>query len=174
MHRFQIRSAGATSQQLSSEEKKYIVFPTDYLSVMRDLESGPTEVMGQELLQSPVELSTSNKIVQRIPAHVGIKGNDKADYLASQRSKMQQIKGYVILNKENKRTQFAEDTLLVVDGSKESFEYCVRTVIEYTTFSGFAMNFDKTKVVWFGCEHPINTNYMPHLKFEWNPKSFTI
>ena len=79
------------SQQLRGMEKKCIVLLTDCLSVLEDLESGPTEVLGQELLQSLVELSTRNKVVvQWIPAHVGIKGNDKADYLAKQGSKMQQ------------------------------------------------------------------------------------
>ena len=36
------------------------------------------------------------------------------------------------------------------------------------------MNFDKTKVVWLGCEHPPNITYLPHLPFEWNPKTFTV
>ena len=36
------------------------------------------------------------------------------------------------------------------------------------------MNFDKTKVVWFGCEHPNETVYLPELNFEWNPKSLKI
>ena len=85
-----------------------------------------------------------------------------------------QIKGYVIFNKENKISQFADDTTLFLDGSKESFEYCIKTILEYAKFSGLAMNFDKTKVVWFGCEHPVDTVYLPHLKFEWNPKTFTI
>ena len=36
------------------------------------------------------------------------------------------------------------------------------------------MNFDKTKVVWFGCEHPPNITFMPHLNFEWNPRVFSL
>ena len=36
------------------------------------------------------------------------------------------------------------------------------------------MNNDKTKVVWFGCEQPPNIIYLPHLKFEWNPETFTL
>ena len=84
------------------------------------------------------------------------------------------IKGYVIFNKENLLTQFADDTSLLLDGSKESFEYCVHTILEYAKFSGLAMNFDKTKVIWFGCEQPIRTIYLPHFNFEWNPKTFDI
>ena len=63
---------------------------------------------------------------------------------------------------------------LFLDESKESFEYCIGTILEYAKFSGLAMNFDKTKVVWFGCEHQNNTVFLPDLNFEWNPKNFTI
>ena len=36
------------------------------------------------------------------------------------------------------------------------------------------MNFEKTKVVWFGCEEPPNRTYLSHLPFEWNPNTFSI
>ena len=83
-------------------------------------------------------------------------------------------KSYSILEKEIKINQFADDTSLFLDGSQESFEYCVYTILEYAKFSGLSMNFDKTKVVWFGCEHPPEKIYMPHLNFEWNPTSFKV
>ena len=50
----------------------------------------------------------------------------------------------------------------------------MHTILEYAKFSGLAMNFDKTKAIWFGCEQPNNTVYLPHLNFEWNPKTFNI
>ena len=84
------------------------------------------------------------------------------------------IKGYKMFNTETKITQFADDTTLFLDGSKDSFEYCIETILEYAKFSGLAMNFDKTKVIWFGCEHHIDTVYLPDLNFEWNPKIFTV
>ena len=55
-----------------------------------------------------------------------------------------------------------------------SFEYCVHTILEYAKFSGLAMNFDKTKVVWFGCKDPPNRKYLEQFNFEWNPKTFTL
>ena len=84
------------------------------------------------------------------------------------------IKGYTLFDIEYKISQFADDTSLFLDGSQASFEYCVQTILEYAKFSGLAMNFDKTKVVWFGCEEPPNIKYLNHLNFEWNPKSFTL
>ena len=84
------------------------------------------------------------------------------------------IKGYTLFNIEFKINQFADDTSLFLDGSQQSFEYCIQTILEYAKYSGLAMNFDKTKVVWFGCEHPPETVYLPHFKFDWNPTSFTL
>ena len=84
------------------------------------------------------------------------------------------IKGYTLFEKEVKISQLADDTSLFLDGSQESFEYCVHTILEYAKYSGLAMNFDKTKVVWFGCEHPPVIKYLSHMNFEWNPKTFTV
>ena len=84
------------------------------------------------------------------------------------------IKGYPVFGKEVLMSQFADDASLLLDGSKESFEACVFTLLEYAKYSGLAMNFDKTKVVWFGCENPPNITYLPHLPFEWNPNKFSI
>ena len=32
----------------------------------------------------------------------------------------------------------------------------------------------KNKGIWFGCEHPPVTKYLPELNFEWNPETFRI
>ena len=29
-------------------------------------------------------------------------------------------------------------------------------------------------MIWFGCEQPIRTVYLPHFNFEWNPKTFDV
>lgn len=84
------------------------------------------------------------------------------------------IKGYNIFDKEHKISQFADDTMLFLDGTKDSFKYCVFTILEYAKFSGLSMNFDKTKVVWFGCKNPPNTVFLPEFNFIWNPKSFSV
>ena len=84
------------------------------------------------------------------------------------------IKGYTLFDFEIKISQLADDTSLFLDGSKDSFEYCVQTILEYAKYSGLAMNFDKTKVIWFGCEHSPDTVYLPHLNFEWNPAVFKV
>ena len=60
------------------------------------------------------------------------------------------IKGYKIFDHEVKISQFADDTSLFMDGSQNSFEVCIQTVLEYAKYSGLSMNLEKTKVVWFG------------------------
>ena len=84
------------------------------------------------------------------------------------------IKGYCILDEEIKISQYADDTSLFLDGSRESFETCIHTVMEYAKYSGLAMNFDKTKVIWFGCNVTPTEIFLPELMFEWNPPKFTI
>ena len=97
-----------------------------------------------------------------------------AEILAHMIRQNKKIKGYNMLGVEINLSQFADDTPLFLDGSRESFEVCVHTVLEYAKYSGLAMNFDKTKVVWFGCETPPNIIYLPHLPFEWNPPCFSV
>ena len=85
-----------------------------------------------------------------------------------------EIKGYNLLSKEIKISQYADDTTLFMDGTPECFDICVHTVLEYAKYSGLAMNFDKTKVVWFGSNTTEQITYLPEFKFEWNPKKFNI
>ena len=46
--------------------------------------------------------------------------------------------------------------------------------MEYAKYSGLAMNFKKTKVIWFGCVNAPSTTFLQHLDFEWNPSKFSI
>lgn len=84
------------------------------------------------------------------------------------------IKGIFIGDREFKLSQYADDTTFFLDGSKQSFEYCVSTVLEYAKFSGLNMNFDKTKVINLGESMNNKHIYMPHLPLEWDPDTFTI
>ena len=78
------------SESLRENTGKCIVFLTDCLSTMQDLESGPTELQTQEFLRTLLNLSGNNKvIIQWIPSHIGLFGNDKADSLAKQGGQMQ-------------------------------------------------------------------------------------
>ena len=97
-----------------------------------------------------------------------------AEILAHMIRQNEDIKGYFVFNKEIKISQYADDTSLFLDGTPKSFETCIHTVLEYAKYSGLAMNFDKTKVVWFGCRGNPEEVYLPEMNFEWNPSSFCV
>ena len=63
---------------------------------------------------------------------------------------MNKIKGMNINNKEVLLSQFADDTILCLDGSKESFYECIQTLKKYALISGLKVNDEKTQVVWTG------------------------
>ena len=84
------------------------------------------------------------------------------------------IKGYFISDTEIKISQYADDTSLFLDGSEKSFKTCIQTIMEYAKYSGLAMNFDKTKIVWFGSKETPTETFLPELNFEWNPVDFNI
>ena len=51
----------------------------DSLFAVQELESGPTDTQDNKRLKELVDLSLKNKVVvQWIPAHTGLLGNDKA------------------------------------------------------------------------------------------------
>ena len=97
-----------------------------------------------------------------------------SEVLAHMIRQSDRIKGYSLFDDELKISQFADDTMLLLDGSKDSFEYCIFTILEYAKFSGLSMNFEKTKVIWFGCNRPPDIIFMPELNFNWNARTFTV
>ena len=97
-----------------------------------------------------------------------------SEVLAHMVRQKKDILGFKIFNQEVKISQYADDTSLFLDGSKVGFEVCIETILEYAKYSGLAMNFEKTKVIVFGDQNVNYEDYMPHLKFEWNPKKFKI
>ena len=96
-----------------------------------------------------------------------------AEILAIMIRKNEKIKGIRIGSDELKISQYADDTSLLLDGSKDSFEYCIHTILEYAKYSGLNMNFEKTKVITLGNTRN-DIRYMPNLDLEWNPKTFTV
>lgn len=60
------------------------------------------------------------------------------------------IKGIFVNNKEHKISQYADDTLLALDGSPKSLFEALETIDFYSSFSGLKINTTKTKIVWIG------------------------
>ena len=60
------------------------------------------------------------------------------------------IKGIVINDKEHKLSQYADDTLFLLDGTSKSLNATLDVLYEYAQFSGLKVNFEKTHAVWIG------------------------
>jgi len=72
-------------------QQRNVVFLTDSLSALQSLPAGPSDTTTRQLLAPLSCLSEHNKVVlQWIPAHVGIAGNEAAEKLAKEGSKKEQ------------------------------------------------------------------------------------
>lgn len=61
------------------------------------------------------------------------------------------IKGIIIVNdNESKLLQYADDTVLGLDGTKQSLESALSLVDQFAKFSGLRPNFDKTVYIRIG------------------------
>ena len=51
---------------------------------------------------------------------------------------------------KNKLSQYADDTVFILDGKEKSLNETLTVLFEYSKFSGLNINFDKTHAVWIG------------------------
>ena len=79
------------------------------------------------------------------------------------------IKGIKIDNQEAFLSQFADDTALFLDGSKESFEQCIQILSTFASISGLTINFEKTIAVWLGSKKNSEERYLRDMNFTWDP-----
>ena len=79
------------------------------------------------------------------------------------------VKGIKIRDKEAFLSQFADDTALFLDGSRESFEQCINILNNFSKISGLTMNLEKTIVVWLGSRKNCGVKYLRDMNFTWDP-----
>ena len=75
-----------------------------------------------------------------------------AEILAALIRNDKDIKGIQILNTTFVISQYADDTTMILDGSKTSLERCLQVLKLYADTSGLCINVDKTKVIWTNSE----------------------
>ena len=84
------------------------------------------------------------------------------------------IKGIKIEDKEIKLTQYADDSEILMDGDRQSFEETILSVQRFGEISGLSLNTKKTTSIWLGNSRNSPIRYMQHLDINWNPRQFKI
>ena len=86
------------------------------------------------------------------------------------------IKGIQIDGTEIKISQFADDTTLILNGSKESLLAALNILETFGSISGLRINTDKTKLVWIqiGKKRYSNSKFDVGRKLEWGTNIFNL
>ena len=84
------------------------------------------------------------------------------------------IKGIVINDKEHKLSQYADDTLFLLDGTSQSLNATLNVLYEYAQFSGLKVNFEKTHAVWIGVNKYSTASIKTRWKLAWGKTTFKL
>ena len=84
------------------------------------------------------------------------------------------LKGIEINGNEFKITQFADDTTLILDGSRESLLAALNVLETFGSISGLKINTDKTKLIWIGKKRYSKCQFDVGKIFEWGTKNFDL
>ena len=84
------------------------------------------------------------------------------------------IKGIHIKDAEIKISQFADDTTLVLDGTRESLLAALNTLEIYGTASGLKINTDKTQIVWIGKKKLSTDKFETSKPLVWGNSEFNL
>jgi len=82
------------------------------------------------------------------------------------------IKGYTINGIETKVSQYADDTLFFLDGSKTSLLNVIKILDMYKICSGLCINYDKSEVIKIGILKNDVYHFEIPTKLNWNVSSF--
>ena len=84
------------------------------------------------------------------------------------------IKGIKINGKEYKVSQYADDTSLTLDGTRNSLLNTLSVLKFYGRISGLNINTEKTKVIWFGSRKNSQLVLCPESNLSWENANFTV
>ena len=148
----------------------YLGFTEGYIKWIKLLNKGIQASVVQAGFKSEfLNIERGCKQGDPIAAHLFLLGAQIMTYMVNQNNK---IKG-IIIGREIKLCQFADDTTLILDGSKESLDSALNTIEIFGSISGLKMNTTKTKV-WIGrkkyCREKINTSF----NLEWGSTTFDL
>ena len=84
------------------------------------------------------------------------------------------IRGINIEGIEYRLTQFADDTTLFLDGTKESLQATLNVLEIFGSISGLKMNTEKTKIIWIGHKKYSEDQYNVTLELDWGSRNFVL
>ena len=93
-----------------------------------------------------------------------------AEVLAKAIRKDKYIKGILVNNTEIKLSQYADDTTLILNGSRESLINCLQILDDFYKVSGLKLNDKKTEALWIGSKCGSCEISLPGRNFKW-PKN---
>ena len=77
------------------------------------------------------------------------------------------VKGICIQENEIKLSQYADDTTLILDGSKESFTSALQDLDNFSAISGLRLNSKKTEALWIGTYINRGETLCPERDLKW-------
>ena len=89
------------------------------------------------------------------------------EILAENIRKNETIKGIWVSENEIKVSQYADDTTLILDGSKESLICALKVLENFSLVSGLRLNNRKTEALWIGTYKDRDDKLCPAKKLEW-------
>ena len=84
------------------------------------------------------------------------------------------ISGIIINDKEHKLSQYADDTLFLLDGTSKSLDATLDVLYNYSHFSGLKVNFEKTHAVWIGIKKYSTASIKTRWKLSWGKTDFKL
>ena len=82
------------------------------------------------------------------------------------------MNGIIINDKEHKLSQYADDTIFLLDGTSKSLNETLNVLSEFSRFSGLKVNFDKTNAVWIGLKKYSAATIKTKWKLAWGKTDF--
>ena len=89
------------------------------------------------------------------------------EVLAEKIRKNQNIKGIMVSQNEVKISQYADDTSLILDGSRESLISALQVLENFSKVSGLKLNNKKTEALWIGANKERDDVLCPEINLKW-------
>ena len=98
-----------------------------------------------------------------------------AEILGNAVRKDNEVHGIKIFDTECKLSQYADDTTMILDGSKSSFLRSLYLLDSFASISGLKANYEKTEALWIGASKSSNLTFPSSKPITWaNEKVFAL